>query len=525
MSDIEDLCLIGIPDHDSFSSKKKTEMSSKFLFIIAVVLVAFTVRVAYLEAPSFWVDEAISRYRAQITPVQMISELGFDQMPLYYLLLQVWVIFLGSSVFSLRMLSVLVGTLVIPQIYLLGKRLYSEKTGQIVACIASISPFLVFYSRMARAYPLLWFFVLLAINSYLQALRIKTWYAWLLYALAATAAAYTHFTALPILGFLGLHTLLQREERLKYQLKKWVVAHLLMLLAFAPYISRLVDMVFNSSSTVVMSRGSLSFWHLADIFVSWNLGHAFGTTKITFFLSTISFGLVVTIGIFSALVRVSGKPSLRAGILQTMQKLNLQDPEMFLLGCSFSLLLLAVVAKLLSPDRLSFSPRNFSVAALPYYILLAHGTQCLKPPFLQRAMLFGGALIMLVAIGISVDQDAGVNWRWVAQHIEDQEQPNDVVLIIPAGQYLPALETYYAGTSTLVQRSVDLVDDSNVDEWLSVVIDHRRIWLITINDVQFDPQDRIGDWLASRCRREEQKVLIPKHARMRLYVGCLEESP
>jgi hypothetical protein len=374
---------------------------------------------------------------------------------------------------------------------------------------------------MARAYPFLWFLVLLAFNSYLHAIQVKTWGAWLWYAIVAAGAAYTHFTALPILSFLGLHALLQWKQ-LKPQLHKWIAAHLLFLLAFTPFISRLFSMVFNHTSSVI-SRGQLSLWYLADIFVSWNLGHTFGTTKLTFLLSVLSFGFVTVLGVFSSPLRWNTiKLHLCSGptLFLVLPRLHWSSPEIFLIGCSLSLSVLAVFAKLISPDNLSFSPRNFSVAALPYYILLARGLQRLRPSVIRYTALVGGVSIMLISIGISINQGAGVDWRWAAQHIQDHEGPNDLVLVLPAGQYLSALETYYEGEATLEQRSVQLVDELNVVDILSLVNDYEQVWLITINDALFDPQDLIGSWLSAHCVFREEEVLIPKHARMRLYEEC-----
>ncbi|HOU11908.1 MAG TPA: glycosyltransferase family 39 protein [Anaerolineae bacterium] len=497
----------------------------RILFVIAIVLIAFTVRVAYLEAPSFWVDEAYSREWSLMQPSAMIADLAFDHVPLYYLILHVWVKLTGLSVFSLRALSTLLGTLVVAQLYVLGKRLSHEKVGQTAALLAAVSPFLVFYSRMARPYPLLWFLTLWAINTYLWALKDRRWRSWILYAVVASTAAYTHFTALAVLGFLGLHALLHWKQ-LRPQLPQWILAHGLLVATFAPFLNKLFHLVASDSS-VIVSRGALTPWYLADIFVSWNLGHAFGvTTKLSFGLTVISFGVLAVIGMTSAKLydHITQWRSHAATTDSSIWSLFWEESTL-LLGCLLSPLVLGVIAKLLSPDTLAFSPRSLSVGALPYYLLLARGIQRLKPSLVRRCVRVGCVLVMLVAVGLSVDKGGGINWRWVAEHIQRQEQPDDVILVIPSGNYLSALETYYTGTATLQQKEYNSLNMENVDDYLAPVLGFERLWLITINDAQFDPQNMIGEWLATRCTLQEQEMLIPKHAQMRLYGQCNWSMP
>ena len=486
-----------------------------------ILLIAFVVRVSSLEAPSIWVDEATSLHRAAMGPSEMITTLAFDHVPLYYLMLQAWVRLVGTSVFSLRMPTVLFGVLVVSQVYVLAKHLFDKAAGRIAALLTAVSPFLVFYSRMARPYPLLWSCILWAVIMYVTALRTGRWRWWLLYAVAATTAVYSHFTAVPVLIFLGLYPLLY-WRRLKAQWPQWIAAHTVLALAFLPLITKALDLAITIQSTIV-GRGTLTLWYLADLFVRWNVGYALQTRKLVFVILLATFGLLTGIGLFS--LRLSpdsqGASHSRSGRLSLIGRAHFGSRELLLLGSLIAPVGLGVVAKLMRPDTFSFEARTLSVASLPYYLLLARGVQMLGPTVLRRVVLPGCIAVMLVATAASLGKGGGIDWRHVAATIDRQGRTDDLVLVVPAGQYLSALKTYYSGPASLRDTAADRVNSANVASILSPAVGYDRVWLITINGAQYDPGDLLDGWMTSRCVPREQMELIPRHAWMRLYEHCV----
>jgi len=67
-----------------------------------------------------------------------------------------WVtLHLGHTPVALRLPSLLAGTLTIPAVYLLGTRTVGRRPALVAAALATVSPFMIFYSTEARAYGLL----------------------------------------------------------------------------------------------------------------------------------------------------------------------------------------------------------------------------------------------------------------------------------------------------------------------------------------------------------------------------------
>jgi len=134
-----------------------------FLFLLALLLLGYWLRVHALDAFSFWTDEGLSPERSGYPITQILrNEIVIQGVvtkdthpPLYYLILHVTRQLFGLSDFAFRYPSVLFGVLLIPLIYRLGRRMAGLTLGLIVALLATVNPLHVYYSQEARMYTLL----------------------------------------------------------------------------------------------------------------------------------------------------------------------------------------------------------------------------------------------------------------------------------------------------------------------------------------------------------------------------------
>jgi len=124
--------------------------------LLAITALGGFLRLYQIGSKGLWLDEAFSVWLGWQPVGQMLSWLiRIDQHPpLYYLLLHVWM-HLGDDAATVRALSALCGTLTIPVIYLLGRRLADEKVGLLAALILAVSPFHVRFAQETRMYTLL----------------------------------------------------------------------------------------------------------------------------------------------------------------------------------------------------------------------------------------------------------------------------------------------------------------------------------------------------------------------------------
>jgi uncharacterized membrane protein len=170
------------------------------LFVLAILLVAYGVRVHQLGAQSLWYDEGVAYGHSQRALLDMLPLLQRNvHVPAYFWSLAVWEDVAGSSEFALRYLSVMFSVVSVALAYALGKRLYGRGAGAAAAGFVALNTFSIYYAQEARMYAMLaavaaasmWLFV-----GWTRAyLRQRAMFEYAL-ALAITNAVgmYTHFS-------------------------------------------------------------------------------------------------------------------------------------------------------------------------------------------------------------------------------------------------------------------------------------------------------------------------------------------
>lgn len=134
--------------------RRRTQFATTALWLI--VLLAAALRFFRIGYQSLWADEGNSVAMAGRTLAEIATAAGADiHPPLYYWLLNLWVRVFGTSEVAVRSLSALWGILLIWLVYQIGSRLFGRRTGLIVAFLAAVNPFLIYYSQEARMYEML----------------------------------------------------------------------------------------------------------------------------------------------------------------------------------------------------------------------------------------------------------------------------------------------------------------------------------------------------------------------------------
>ena len=181
----------------------------------------------------------------------MMYRIGLDvHPPFYYLILRIWDLILGNSLFSLRMFSVFFSILIILTVYLLVKQVFKNQNLAIFAsAITALNPFQIQYAQEARMYTLGAFLIIISCYFLLRALNEKEkprllW--WGLYALSAIAGIYTHYYIFFSLAAQGLFVFYYFFADLKFNLSQWlknknfqlaVGSYLLIAFSYVPWLS------------------------------------------------------------------------------------------------------------------------------------------------------------------------------------------------------------------------------------------------------------------------------------------------
>ncbi|NIN65090.1 MAG: hypothetical protein GTO63_10385 [Anaerolineae bacterium] len=203
--------------------------------MLPILLLAFLLRVAYLDAQSLWWDEAFSVTISSMDLSSLLDAALDDRVhpPLYYLVLRFW-LSLGQSEFVLRALSAVTGVLAVACMFPMASVVGDRRLGVMSALALAICPLHIWYSQEVRMYSLSIFLTLMANYFFLRLLRDRRLTNWLGYGISMLLAMYTHYlTLFVILAQMTYLTLTRQRHRTL--LREWLLCMLIVGLLCTPW--------------------------------------------------------------------------------------------------------------------------------------------------------------------------------------------------------------------------------------------------------------------------------------------------
>ena len=106
------------------------------------MLVAAAIRILTIDNQSFWADEALTAYEAQLPFGAMLNTVKHVETtpPLYFVLVWVWAHVFGTGEVALRSLSTIAGIALVPIAYLAARELVSRRAGVLAAAFVDRQP-------------------------------------------------------------------------------------------------------------------------------------------------------------------------------------------------------------------------------------------------------------------------------------------------------------------------------------------------------------------------------------------------
>lgn len=162
--------------------------------IVVMMGVAAATSLLLFAHQSLRLDESQSLWQVSHSPAQMLTLIGQDvHVPLYHLILHLWVVVFGDSVSGVRLLSLLFFLATIPAVYLLARQLFRRPASLLAAGLLSLSPFMIWYATEARMYTLLTLLTVLNQLFFMRLIKGHNGLTWVAYALTAMAGIVTHY--------------------------------------------------------------------------------------------------------------------------------------------------------------------------------------------------------------------------------------------------------------------------------------------------------------------------------------------
>ena len=226
--------------------------------------------------------------------------------PLYFVVAWATKGVLGSPVQSIRLVSLITGTAAIPLTFILGLWTVGRRAGLVGAVCVALSPYMIFFSTEARPYMLVMFLALLSTLALLRALDSGRLSWWVAYAACSSAAAYTHYTVVFLLGA-QLAWALWTQPRARRAL---VVTNVAVAVSYLPWLGGLREDVRAPALNVI---GVVDFHTIWSILESFWIGHPLtpiGLLPGNTIVVLAGAGLVVAVAGLAVKARGTGTPRL-----------------------------------------------------------------------------------------------------------------------------------------------------------------------------------------------------------------------
>ena len=174
----------------------------------AITLLALALRLTGIDGPSFKLWDDFFALRLAVKDVaEIIHTLAhqpFDayqefQPPLYYILVHSFLGF-GHSDEAARLTCVIAGTLTIPAMYCLGRRLLDRPTGLVGALLLAVSVYHIEYSQQIRNYAFFLFLCTWSMNFFAAWLLERDRRALVWYALTVAGMLYTSYMSVSVVA-------------------------------------------------------------------------------------------------------------------------------------------------------------------------------------------------------------------------------------------------------------------------------------------------------------------------------------
>ncbi len=210
--------------------------------LLLIFVLAMGLRLWDLAGECLWYDEAVLLLMAERTDDPIVQQALLTDAPLLAAV-HSWILPLTRSEFAVRLVPALLGALLAPAGYALGRKVFDQTTGLAAAFAIAINPFCVFFSREARGgYVFGALAAALAIIALMNVWQRGRFRDWAFYIVALTLCLYSPMFLIPVfllpngvLLFLLLGKWeVDRRRVTRLFARQWLLAQCVLLMIYLP---------------------------------------------------------------------------------------------------------------------------------------------------------------------------------------------------------------------------------------------------------------------------------------------------
>lgn len=434
------------------------------LQLLIIIFIALILRIYGLGKEDFWHDEVrtiwyLSKDSNFIQVIKRVSE--NLQGPTYYMFMHFWAQIFNINEITLRIPSVVFGTITIYYLYKFTKELIDRKAALITCLLLSISYRHIYYSQEARTYSLT---VLLTLISYIyfhKHLTKHTKYNSFIYILSSVLLINSHYFGFYIILAQNIFVLIQIVKRnFTYdKLIKWLISQTFILILILPTVYLFLGVQIHNH---YFERGKVpDFFTAVSIFK---------------FLSG-SRALLYIFFIFSSLALLrygSEKYSNLKGVF--IKNLNNDSFQILLTWLFIPIITCLLISYFYKP---TYYIKYFIISILPLYMLAGIGISTLKNRWIQSLVILFLVFYSFSYIAKNHNIYEKTRWSKIAERIDSEYKDGDVVIFLP--DYIHQEFDYYSTRNQLnkiyLNKNEDFSKSHNINRLISN--EFNQIWIVT----------------------------------------------
>ncbi len=456
--------------------------------IIALLLVAFALRVYRLGDVNVWWDEAYSVWLARMNLADAINITARDvHPPLYYALLHFSIRLWGSGEFAIRYLSVIPALLTSAILFSLGKGWLGTRRAAFGLLWLAVSRFHIWWSQETRMYTwaafwAVWVFYFLWRQT---STRPSKW-GWPAYVFGLSAGLYTLYLFGLVYPAVGLTVVaLWFSKRISTRiLWQWVLATAVSLALFVPWA------LFSTPNQPGQPATNSSIVHLLQLYLTL-LANGESTNIDRFSFLAGGFMLLAGIGFYGLFLK------------KQIAAISFLFPA-FILPPVIAIILFRISEQIYTP---AIEARYYLLLA-PMNLLALTTALAVIASFWRRAAVLLSVAVLAIAItslpGYYKDRHLRDQWKSAMMVIQAYARPSDRLLLVSGDRYPLFLYEYekWQGERPsihLVPDGAPVINAKTVAEQMTkAVADSEHIWWVEIERNMQDPEGLARIWLEER---------------------------
>lgn len=453
------------------------------LILLVILLLGLFLRIHNLSKESIWFDEGYSISVANLNPFQVVVETykSDQNLPLYYIILHFWISLFGDSEFSVRFPSAIFGLFAMFMLYEVGGLIFDKEVGTLSSLVLGLSLFHIRYSQEARCYSLMVLLTLISIYFFIRLFKERSLIFSICYVLSSTLLIYTHVYGLFIIIAQNIYIVtlfLSSRENHKLNFRSWILLQSILIILFIPqigfFLRNVSNMVHHGYWIPVPVMGSIidSFFEYA------------GSRYLSLlFLILSSFSIINC-------EKISGSFSWR----NFFKSIESYHWNIYLSSTSRVYLLLVwlltpiilpfIISRFLTPIYIT---RYTIGSSLAFYLLLSKGIRNVNFRYIKLAVIGITAILSLRAVWMYYTNTNKEQWREVANYIDVNAEPGDLLAFNCYPCAKGRLFDYYSKRTDLTAKVFSRTpsrcpDDEDIKELVSVVRGYNRVWCILADE-------------------------------------------